>query len=69
MQNWELVPVTASLMCIILLAARYAKRPDITHRFAKFLESLFVTFSIQANTHPNELPASHFLWPFTSSTL
>lgn len=53
MQNWELVPVTASLMCIILLSARYAKRPDITHRFAKVLRKVFfVTFSHPGSKYP-----------------
>ena len=52
-QNWELVPVTTSLMGFSLLAARYAKRPDITHRFSKVLRKVFfVTFGHPGGQFP-----------------
>ncbi|HPC20008.1 MAG: hypothetical protein KBC66_01420 [Kiritimatiellae bacterium] len=54
-QNWELVPVTATLMWFILLAARYAKRPDITHRFSKVLRKVFfVTFGHPGSKYPSK---------------
>jgi len=57
-QNWEMVPITVLLMSLNLLAARYAKHPNITHHFAKLIRKIyFVTFG-----HPEDhLPSKQIV--------